>query len=488
MPELKIPHHSFMDFIQFLKKSRVELLCGLGLYLVLYFFVTALYPMPGTLVDSANYVYCAKVMKLGGFRPFGYSWYINFIHGFSASLGFLIASQFFLTGLSSLFFCFSVKYFFRIQSSLLWYSFLGVTVVAPSALFLANSLLSDSLFFALTLFWLGSALWIIYCQNIFMIVVHVLTMYWAMEVRYTGVFYPVISAAIFFMSFKRIALRLGLAASSVLMIVFFVKKTKNEMKREFDVEIFSGFTGWTTLNNALHILPYTDLDPRKIKDDDTQAFFKYALSFDSSIYKRKVYTYFMWSKESPLKKYLNYRIQTEQMPYIQAWLLCGKDFDKYGSYLIKKYPGQYLKHYFIPNLFSIFYPPTHQGFIFFSDEIVVDDMFHEWYGLEKGIKFSPGSTLFKDYAQVIVIGNLLIWLAFFAAALLVLIKRKQLMLANNDWKAGIMLVVFVVLFTGFSAYAAPYEIRYGLPVRPVLLAIPFIVFSFMSKARSIRTL
>src|SRR5690349_6322264 len=95
--KLNVP--SFSGFIKFLKlrDQRIEIFVILFGYVCFYILFINLYALPSTLIDSTNYVYCAKMHHAGGYRPYGYSAYLGFLHSIYSSIGFVTFSQFLLT-------------------------------------------------------------------------------------------------------------------------------------------------------------------------------------------------------------------------------------------------------------------------------------------------------------------------------------------------------------------------------------------------------
>jgi hypothetical protein len=469
----------FRDFYNFLnqKEHRYELLVITGLYIAFLFIFFTLYPLPSTLTDSANYVYCAKTMQPGGYRPFGYSWFLNAIHIFSSSIKFVTLTQFFITAFSTTLFIYTLKYFYKPASKLLWYTFILLAVAAPPTLYMAHALLSDSLFCFLTLMWVITAIWVIHTRSIILFLLHLLMLYWALEVRYTGLFYPAFSILITITSFDKIYYRLGLSVLCIFTAVYFYKSTKSEMKKMFGVNTFSGFSGWQLVSNALHVVPHVQVNPAKARDEQTRAFLNFINQTDKSFYNRGVSAHFMWHKESPLKQYTYWRMQTQNMDYLRAWLLSGEDFSKFGSYLIKTYPVAFTRYYLLPNTWNVFYPPA-RGAIHKIEDIVVDDLFHEWYGLEKGNKFSTGrSELYTQSSTLLAVGNLLLWAAFFAAIIVMALKWKTLQHTPEQVKTILFLILFALGYAAFNAFAGPFEYRYIIPIRLLLIALPFVVLA-----------
>lgn len=475
MAKLNTP--SFSGFVKFLKlrDQRIEIFVILFGYVCFYILFINLYTLPSTLTDSTNYVYCAKMHHAGGYRPYGYSSYLGFLHSIYSSIGFVTFSQFLLTALSTLFFLYTIKYFFKLQSGIIWYVFTLISVASPPTLYMAHSLLSDSLFCALTVCWFTTGIWILYTRNLLMYAVHLLSLYWALEVRYSGLFYPIFTILIILLSFDKRSYQLALVAACLFVTFFFYKSTKHEMKKDFGVDIFSGFSGWQLVSNALHVVPYVELKPQLAPDNQTKMFLQFINQTDKSFYNKGLGAHFIWHKQSPLKEYLSWKMATTRMDYLHSWLLCGKDFSKFGSYIIKKHPGAFFNHYLLPNTWSVLYPPSDRGVIAKIEDITVDDLFVEYYGLEKGKKFSDNrSSLFSTIAPYLSVGNLTLWILFIGSIGLVLFKWKTIREQKQEFNCILFLSLFAIGYAAFNIFAGPYEYRYGIPIRPILIVLPLL--------------
>jgi hypothetical protein len=476
---------SLKGFNRFLKRPphRTEILIILATYAALFVVFKYLYPLPSTLTDSANYVYCAKMHEPGGYRPYGYSWFLNFVHAFSSSITAVSMVQFLLTAFSTLFFSYSIKYFFKLSSGYLWYGFLIITIIAPPTLYMAHSLLSDSLFCALTVTWFTAGIWIICTRNLGMYALHLISLYWALEVRYTGLFYPAFTILIVLFSFKNWSYRLGLTAACLIVSIYFYKSTKSEMKKIFGVEVFSGFSGWQLVSNALHVVPHVQIKPERARDPQTRMFLQFINQTDKEFYNRGVSAHFMWHKESPLKYYTYWKMQNFQLDYLRSWLLCSNDFTKFGRYLIKEYPGAFFHYYLLPNTWNLLYPPTNRGAIARIEDITADDLMQEYYGIEKGRKFSEGrSTLFTTLSPYLSVGNLLVWFAFLGSLGYLTFRWKILFQEKEKFYSIAFLSLFALGYAAFNVFAGPFEYRYGIPIRPILIILPLLAISLVLTA------
>ena len=171
-------------------------------------------------------------------------------------------------------------------------------------------------------------------------------------------------------------------------------------------------------------------------------------------------------------------MQNERLEYLRGWLLCSKDFSEFGGYLIRKFPFQYARYYLIPNAWNVMLPPADKGVIHSIEEVTSDDLISAWFGIPKGVKFSTGrSEVFTSTSKYLSFGNLLIWVVFLASLIFWFVKRKAIGWTDHQQKTVVVLAAFVVMYAGFSALAGPFEFRYVIPMRPLLIALPLIVLT-----------
>jgi len=155
------------EFFIFLKEKQQkrELLLFVVVYVALFILIRFAYPYPDTFPDTGNYVLCAENMEIGGYRPIGYSWFLNFFHKISSSVHFVFVAQFLFNVIATLFLLFTIKFFFHPAKNYIYLIAAFLVILCPTALYLTNYLMSDSVFTSLTLIWTATAIWLMHRKN-----------------------------------------------------------------------------------------------------------------------------------------------------------------------------------------------------------------------------------------------------------------------------------------------------------------------------------
>jgi len=474
-PKKENPPVSFLNYLK-AKEQKTELLIMAGVFVALYIVMRITYAYPLTTADSGSYILSAKNDMINGFRPIGYSWFISFFHSFSASTTGLFTGQFLLNAIAQLGFIFSIKYFFRLKGMFL-YAFSVLFVLSPSIIFCTNYIMSDSIFHSLTLIYLATALWMIKKPNPYNIILHFVVLYLVINVRYAALFYPVMSIGILLLHAKQKKLYWLVAIIPAIIGFKIHHDTKAETKKVFGIDEFSGFSGWASANNAAAMIPYIDLQPSEIRDNQLNIIHQITTSFPDSVYQQKYIkaTSFMWRKEFPGKRVLFYNMQNTRYNYVKAWVYTGKQFKEYAFFLIKRYPFKYIQHYIIPNFMRLF-----ESFKIPAKKYVPDDLSKGYYNLSIDEYEFEHAFLHKfDGARKVLEPAL--WVIFLAAVCVLFIKRMVLSSPNKE--ALIFLLLFLAFYAGFSVLAHPINnFRYLIPIYCIQLFVPCLVlYKLLSK-------
>src|ERR1700754_85457 len=152
------------------------------------------YPFPDFISDSYNYIESAHYLLPVNLWPIGYARFIYLIHAITPHDWLLPAVQFALLQLSILYFFFTIKYLYRPSRVISIILFVAL-LLNPLSLYLSNCVLSDALFTAITITWITLMLWQLQFPGRTGLVIQVLLMGLAFTLRYTAIYYPLISAA-----------------------------------------------------------------------------------------------------------------------------------------------------------------------------------------------------------------------------------------------------------------------------------------------------
>jgi hypothetical protein len=457
-----------------------------GLFIAILIFLKLYYPYPTTETDSGNYILSAVTGKINGYRPYGYSGFMKFFAGISTDVRFLTTWQWAVTFKSVAFFLFTIKYIFRGLPRPAFYLLCLIAILNPSVIFMDSYMMSDSLFVSLTLLFLTTTMWIIYNGSYFAIVTNLILLWWCMDTRYIGLFYPLFSAAAlgwaFWKRFKWVAI-VGVAVP-LIMLFFYRSSATDKMKEELGVETFSAFGGWQKANNGVAVLPYVKVDTSLITDPNVKVIHQTVRMFPDSFFKTDdiMATSFMWTRNYPGKVCLSQYIQQTRTPYLQAWAYMGTQMDAYGDFLQSNYRGEYFKHYIIPNFKNIFKVYV----INESDTFKVDQNMKGLFTSDKDV-YAYKAKVFKPLTQVRQISDSILWVILVVSMLAGLVMLRKLNWSVEQKLIVGALILFIGAFCGASTIAAPINnFRYMMPIFYAQLTIPVLILasiisSFMKK-------
>jgi hypothetical protein len=475
---------SFWHFL-IQKEQRRDVLFTLAAYFIVYFIFTHYYPYPNGISDSGGYVRAASTMKYDGFRPMGYSYFLHFIHGISVTTSFLVFVQYLLNIFASLFLILTIKYLFRPANKWTYYGLVALITLCPTVLYLTNCILSDSLFTSLTIVWIASGIWIMRKFNAFLIILHLLVLWYIMGVRYTALFYPIITAFLFVAGNARLWLRLILVILPLLMSIRFYQLRKKDTRELTGINTFSGFSGWQSANNALNVVPYIEnWDTTDIKNNELREFIRFVRNdhtTDSAVKASSgLIASFMWEKSLILKQYLFYKMQQSGTSYLQKWTwLGGNTYNDFGRYVMKMYPGIYVRHFLLPNVADILYPRYDQLMRQFKSDAVEPKLMKEWFALADDEKVEARSNFVQRNYKILPGFHFIIWMLFIAAIVTGLVKRKLFGKTNTSEKVFWLLSVFSMAYFGFSLIAGPFDLRYSAPIFAAQAAVIYIITNLL---------
>jgi hypothetical protein len=467
------------SFLRFLVApgQRIDWAIIGGLFIAILIFLKIYYPYPQTLSDTGNYVLSATTGKINGYRPYGYSAFLSFFHGLSADVKFVVDWQWLLTFFSVAFFLFTIKFIFRDLPRAAFYILCVICILNPSVIFMDSYLMSDSLFESLTLMFLTTAMWIIYSGSWAAIIANLLLLWWCMDTRYIGMFYPVISAAVlvwaFWKRYRWPALAVGLIP--LLMLYMYYSNATDKMKEEFGVDTFSSFAGWQKANNGVAVLPYVQVDPNDITDPQVRAIHQLVRSFPDSCFNtvNVMATNFMWVKEYPGKQCLIRYIQQTGTPYMKAWAYMGTQMGTYGDFLQSRYRLQFIQHFILPNARNIFRVYEIMDLI---DSVSYDNM-SNFFTSDIHV-YHYRTHFFRSLTTAREIGSALAWIAFILSVIAGLAMIKKINWTTDQKICVGLFILFLAAFCGGSCIGAPdNNFRYIMPILYAQLAVPVLVIS-----------
>jgi hypothetical protein len=418
------------------------------------------YPFAIYFHDTAGYFQSAKMKMFTGYRPYGYSVFINFCIYFKQSIYSVVFFQSLFYLIANIIFIFSIAYIYPFSKKLNFLLFVVLVSFANQQLYLTNMLISDSLFISLTLVWISCTLHILNSEknNYFLLIIYTITCFCAAKVRYAGLIYPFIGLFVTAFFFRKKYGRLLLSATASLLVFFIIYRQGVKENKDFcGVETFSAFSGWARLNNALITLPQEGKEPKNKKFAEIHSFFK---SFPDSVYSapRVLTGQLMWNKEFPEKQYMAYKMKTNpNYPYIYRYVTMGKIYNDYAGYLIKNNLLYFFNHFYLSNLANVLYPryddipeylyrPVDE-----STQAVCNTDFTQ---------FIPRVDIYKKYSSGWIQLKYFIYMLVFITLLVYFFAVKKIKLERNLKVIIYFMIFFLIGNSLFLGYAHPIVIRY----------------------------
>ncbi|WP_280645160.1 MULTISPECIES: hypothetical protein [unclassified Dysgonomonas] len=361
-------------------------------------------------------------------------------------------------------------------------------VFSPIAFYMSNAIMSDLLFTVMIYFMLAALFYLMKKQSWIALVIFLLSLYFALHIRYSAMMFPVIFIVCFFLIKGKIRW-IGICGIVIVTFLFY-NQVKNDMRKTIGFAQFStGFDGWQLANNAIHIIPYIDLKPEQIADPELASVHSFVVVSKNVIYEKTrqgqvASASFMWINDQPLKQYLFTYMQHTRQPYSVSWIRLGSTtYKKYGQYLIKKYPLKFLRYYYYPNAKSIFYTDSKE-IIGYYNPINVDDIF-QWYNIPKDAEIEAKHPIYEDFvAEASASSYMFLWAFIFILGIISFIKRKELLWHDSIQKQIFWIIVITgMIYYGATVFASPVSLRFWIPVNAVIFGLMYILANRLLEAR-----
>lgn len=479
--------HEFKLYIWHNRENRISLLLSVIAALILFFVFKRLYPFPNFLPDSYSYIEAAFNNVNINMWPVGYSKFLRFISVFNRSDTGMALVQFMLLQVSILFFLFTIRYLLQPGKWVMRILFVFL-VLNPLWFYISNFVSSDALFAALSLLWLTSLFWILYQPNLRMLILHALVLGYVFSVRYNALYYPIISILVILMATGTVKRKLYSLLIVLVPVSWFVVYTTWTYKEKTGVAQFSPFGGWQMSSNALfmyaHVArPKTEAVPPEfkkihsitIKHMDSLKHVKQRPDNELGIY-------YLWDEKAPLKTYLAQKYARDSTTHpLKRWANVAPLYGRYGTWLVKQYPGAYARYYLLPNLIN-YYSPTPE---FLAIDNMGKDSVDEGAVLWFGYKKNKVTSLSKD-RKIIVTGffppllamiNIVFFLSFLGFLFLGGFAR-----VTPYYKKALLIMLLVwIANLVFSVVASPIVLRYQAFPFIITLAFGGLLLGYMIK-------
>ncbi|WP_143307064.1 hypothetical protein [Chitinophaga vietnamensis] len=467
---------NFLSFILKEKQNRTYLgiaLAGIIIQLVIF---KILYPFADYFSDSYSYIYAAATGRDVNIWPIGYSKFLALFHVITHSDTAVVAFQYLFVELTSLYFFFTVLYFYSPvrRTAIIIFIFLFFN---PLFLYLSNYISSDALFLGLSMWWLVQLLWIIHRPSPYQIITHTLVITIAFTVRYNAIYYPFITALAFIISRRSLTLKVIGIGLPLILIYSFINYTEYKSQEITGTKQFSVFSGWQIANNAMYMYPHIQVNDKDLPIEtqqlarQTKQFFD-TLGFETINVTPAKGAYFIKHSNAPLKQALYAYWSTDTLASdVKAWGKVSPMFSKFGTALIKKHPIAFLRYYLLPNAANYLVPPLEKMEVYNLGKDVVSPIAAQWFGYSSlQIRFLSsslqGSLLILESPLFMLLQLMLI------AALLWLFFSGQLKRTSTSFRSGLLLIGILLLTNClFSILASPIVFRYQ--IFPMILFLTF---------------
>ena len=370
------------NFVAYLKSQRTVLAIWMSVAVLQCALLEFLFPYPDFFSDSYTYVADA-VVNLGlSFRPQGYPDFLVYLHQVMPSPGLVVLTQYLLFILSSLFCILSCGYLFGLnRRKTNW--LLAAVLLNPMLVFTTNLVSSDSLFCSLTVLWFTSLLWVIRKVGWANLTLHVLLLLACLHVRYTALFYFIISSVAFLVAQGKGVLKAIGIAATLSVLCGYISWQQDKAERLVNVRVFSGFSNWQIANNVLCYYKNIEVQATDMPSKDDSIIDYVVKRFIDTIYTEgRLGTQYMWDKRSPLKRYVMMRARLDKEKYFREWMLCSEEIGEYGRTLVKKYPMAYVRYFMLPNFRNFLVPDLEALEDYNVYNLTVTKECKRWYNLD----------------------------------------------------------------------------------------------------------
>lgn len=455
------------------KGAMLLLVLSIGLFGLL----TVSYPYPiHCLPDASGYLHAAVNHWKINYRPYGYPAFLNLIYGMNRRIGFIAFSQYVLYVTSMALFIFTLKYYFSVTGRV-FYGLIILCVVSPVSLYYTHYAISDSVFSSLTILWITTGIWLLSSRKTWIVVVHLGLMLAAIHVRYAGLIYPLLTALLFILAFRkdRIWKKILFPTAPVLIMLLYYNAIAMAVQRETGVKTFTGFSGWSMANNGTMIIPYINLDKQYLNDREIRFAHHFVKQYPDSTYRYSTAntTEFIWSKGRAGKAFLKYVVQQNICRnYFSAWVYTGTLWGKYGNLLMREYPWQYFRHFIVPNIGEILYPSR---VYLLPGNAPVTDLIKKRYNIS-ATKLTYRWDVLQPLQGAVRVGNLILWIVVVAASVFFLIRHKRLLLQPLQKNIIVFSLITIYAYTAFIAISHVFELRYVINIQMLRIAVPLLVF------------
>lgn len=478
-PDKHIFPEDFKKWVWLDTGNRIFIFFSFISTIILYLTFIRLYPFPNFLPDSYSYIDAAYQNNNINMWPVGYSKFLRFVSVFNHTDQGLFFVQYILLQCCIVFFILSIKYLLQPNKwTIIIISFL--LILNPLGLYVSNFVSSDAIFAAFSLLWLTSLIWIIFTPGRRLFLFHGLILAIVFSIRYNALYFPFMSLLFILLSkskWKEKFLWIGL---SLIPVLLFTGYTIFEYKKRTNTIQFSPFGGWQLAANAMYM--YAHVSP-KIHEPVPRLFktlhtitSKHMDSLNHVKQKNRpdneLGIYYLWNENAPLKTYLKERWKKDSTTsYLKRWANVAPLYGQYGTWLIKQFPGDYMKYYLWPNMINYYTPSPEFLGIYNMGADSVDQDAVRWFGYKtprvKGFGKDKKIQVTFIYPVILPLINIIFFMGFIGFYFIEGYKR-----IPYNYKKTLYLIIAIWLGNLlFSVTASPIVLRYQ--VFPLIFTLSF---------------
>lgn len=472
-------NNAFIDFVFRQKRNRTLLFTLLACATLEFIIFKICYPFPDFFSDSWSYIFAAREGLDVNIWPIGYSKFLAVFHWITYSHLALITFQYFCLVTSSLYFYYTVTYFYttRKYTRIILILFLFFN---PLQFYIANYVTSDAIFISLSLVWVSQLMWIMHKPQLYQVFFQAVLFFIAFTFRYNALFYPVITAIAFLFSRQATWRKvLGIVIGPLLIIPFIFYCLSASEKMTGTAQFPPILGGWQWGNNALYMYEHINADSTKMTSPEVRELNRIAIQFfkETPPHERNlpayVANYFIRQPNAPLKQYM-FRHYQPKTGYddVAAWGKVSPVFKEFGLSLVKRHPVAFARYYMGVNTMNYFFPPLEKLEVYNLGFDKTVPIVQKWFHLDSLDlpvalpKRFQGILLFL-YPTLFCILNLCIFIGYFH-----FVQPKYSRNADPRFRqCAVLIGVFVLLNLCFSIFANIIVIRYQ--VFPMFICLTF---------------
>jgi len=493
--QTQIQSRSFQHWIWNENKNKFLFwICGIIVILEFAVF-KLLYPYPNFITDSHTYLLAAINNQSISKFPIGYSKFIRLFSGLTSSHIALILFQYVLLQASIFYFQMSVAFLLNLKQWI-YKPLLVLSVLNPLLPYISNLISADSIFTSLSIFWFTQLLWVLYRPTSRLLLFHSFTLLLTFSMRYNALYYPIISLSIIVIARLPIKTKVISISCIGVLLSTYLLSTSFEYKKLTGNLSFIPAAGWQIAGNALAAYEQspTGWPEEHIPDRYMELHSAITRHIDSTnpilrYFHRDLSYSYQFEQSSPLYTFMHYRLLKDSTTTpLKQWAIMAELYGDYGLHLVKQRPGDFLKHFVLPNL-RYFYTPRKEFLEKYNmGKDTIDHISMYWFGLKSNkspVTNRALQNVIAEFFQVIsAISNLVFILGLVGTCLLGGLSTMG-NYATVVFRTTLLL--WITNFT-FSIFTAPIVLRHQ--IFPMIISYTFggiLIIYIIMEAKSTST-